>query len=43
LDIRAATAYYENIAPDPAAAPRNMGKAVQDRSFLIWVGAVKAL
>ena len=43
LDIRAITAYCEDIAPDPGSCTLEMQGAAQDRSFLIRVGAVKAL
>jgi hypothetical protein len=43
VDIRAITAYCGGIAPDPGSCTLEIQGAVQDRSFLIRVGAVKAL
>jgi hypothetical protein len=43
VDIRAITAYCEDIAPDPGSCTLEIQGTVQDRSFLIRVGAVKAL
>ena len=43
MDIMAATAYCEGIALDIWHLPlEKYGEAVQDRSFLFRVGAVKA-